>query len=166
MSAVIKTQMPSPFKNKKVRDQCAPYHHAQCSSLVDFTEPTLLTYLRYYCIIVAVRSLKWLPLWTWAFANRSRHSEVGEQTSETKFCCCGWICPLDISKDIGVASHMFTRKTIIMQSMMFDSGYWYYLVRNFAMSSRYQWFIPSDKKQLFTSYIHMMSYKWLAMFRF
>ena len=34
------------------------------------------------------------------------------------------------------------------------------------MSSRYQWFIPSDKKQLFTSYIHMMSYKWLAMFRF
>ena len=32
MSAVIKTQMPSLFKNKKVRDQCAPYHHAQCSS--------------------------------------------------------------------------------------------------------------------------------------
>ena len=98
-------------------------------SLVDFTEPTLLTYLRYYCIIVAVRSLKWLPLWTWAFANRSRHSEVGEQTSETKFCCCGWICPLDISKDIGVASHMFTRKTIIICGIMFGSGYWYYLVR-------------------------------------
>ena len=39
-------------------------------------------------------------------------------------------------------------------------------ITKFEMSSRYQWFIPSDKKWLYYGYIHFMSCKWLAMFRF
>ena len=53
------------------------YNATLALSIVDVTEPTVLKCLRYYYIIVAVRRIKWLPFWTWAFANRSRHFTRG-----------------------------------------------------------------------------------------
>ena len=88
------------------------YNATLALSVVNVTEPTVFKCLRYYYIIVAVRRIKWLPFWTWAFANRSRHYTRGVCNDHKR----SFVAPYKrvptfvISKDTGIAKeHIWTK---------------------------------------------------------